>query len=89
MVVSAVPFQLTFEVETKPLPDTVRVSEVEPALAELGEMAVTAGAGLLMVNATAELVPPPGADVTTVTDAVPAVASIPVSIVALSWVLLT
>ena len=75
VVVSAVPFQFTVEVETKFVPVTVNVNCGPPAVAQVGLIAVVVGTGLLMVNITALDVPPPGAGFTTVTAAVPAVAT--------------
>ena len=70
-------FHRTFEVETKPVPVTVRVKAGPPAVAELGERVVMAGTGLfakVMVNVFAAEVPPPGVGLKTVTEAVPWVA---------------
>jgi hypothetical protein len=70
-----VPAQRTVEVETKFVPVTVKVNCGPPAVAQVGLIAVVVGTGLLMVNVTALDVPPPGAGFTTVTAAVPAVAT--------------
>ena len=79
VVVSALPFQLTTDPLMKFVPVTVRVKAGLPAVVLIGEMAVTVGTGLLptavMVNVEVFDVPPPGAGVTTVTAAVPAVAT--------------
>jgi len=74
-VVRDVPPQRTVEVETKFVPVTVKVNCEPPAVAQVGLIAVVVGAGLLIVNVTAFDVPPPGAGFTTVTAAVPAVAT--------------
>ena len=68
------PFQRTLEPMTKPVPLTVRVNAALPALAEVGEMLEVVGAGLLKVKVWAFEVPPPGAALNTVTEAVPATA---------------
>ena len=70
----AEPFQFTTEPLTKPVPFTVRVNAVPPAVAEVGFRPVIAGAGLLTVKADPLDVPPPGVEFTTVTLGVPAVA---------------
>jgi hypothetical protein len=88
-VVRADPFQRTTEVATKLLPVTVRVKLAPPAIRLLGESALVPGKGLLTVNVRAPDVPPPGAGVNTVTDAVPAVAMSLARMAAVSWVLLT
>jgi len=87
-VVRAVPFQLTVEVEIKLLPLTERVRAEAPAVAEVGEILLSTGAGLfataLIVNVEEELAPPPGVGVTTVTEAVPAVVRLAAGTVAVS-----
>jgi hypothetical protein len=55
-------------------PFTVKVKAAPPAVAEVGLMLVVVGAGLLIAKICALDVPPPGAGLTTVTEAVPAVA---------------
>ena len=60
-----------------------------PTAAVLGEIEVSVGAGLLIVNVEALEVPPPGVGLKTVTGAVPAVAMSPARIWAWSWMLLT
>src|SRR5439155_12607984 len=75
VVVSAVPFHFTVEVETKFVPFTVKVNCAPPAVAQVGLSEVIVGTGLLMVKVCAFDVPPPGAGFTTVTDAVPAFAT--------------
>src|ERR1043166_6676306 len=74
VVARALPFHCTTEAATKPVPVTVSVKALPPAVAPLGPSAPSVGAGLLMVNVSALEAPPPGAGETTVTDAVPAVA---------------
>src|SRR2546427_7669101 len=85
----AAPFHRTADVATKPLPLTVRVKSTPPAVTLLGASEPSVGAGLLIVKARAAEVPPPGAGVSTVTWAVPAVAISPAAMAAWSWVLLT
>jgi hypothetical protein len=86
VVARAEPFQLTVEVETKLVPFTVRVNEPLPAMVEVGLIEVMVGTGLLMLKVTEFEVPPPGAGLTTVTDAVPAVATLAAGTVAVSCV---
>ena len=50
VVVLAAPLKLTTEVDTKPVPFTVRVKAAPPAVALVGEREVSVGAGLLMVK---------------------------------------
>jgi len=58
LVESAVPFQFTTEPDPKPVPFTVNVKAGPPAVAELGAIALTTGAGFT-VNVTAfERTPP-------------------------------
>ena len=52
VVVSAVAFHFTAEVETKFVPFTVKVNCEPPAVAQVGLVEVVAGTGLLMVNGT-------------------------------------
>ena len=86
VVVSAVPFQFTVEVETKFVPFTVKVNCAPPAVAQVGLIEVVVGTGLLIVKVCAFDVPPPGAGFTTVTDAVPAFATRAAVTVAVSCV---
>ena len=65
-MVSAVPFQLTTEELTKLVPLTVRVNADPPTVAFEGESDVIVGTGLLIGNAVAPEVPPPGAGLVTV-----------------------
>jgi mRNA-degrading endonuclease toxin of MazEF toxin-antitoxin module len=74
VVVRALPFHCTTELVTKFVPVTVSVNPAPPAVALEGEREAAAGAGLLMVKVRAFDVPPPGEGLTTVTEAVPAVA---------------
>ncbi len=87
VVVRATPFQRTSEVPTKLLPFTVSVNAAPPAAVLGGASDVSAGTGLgaLMVNVRAFEVPPPGAGVTTVTGALPAVAMSLARIAAVTW----
>jgi len=86
VVVRAEPFQFTFEVETKLVPFTVNVNPPLPAVVELGLIEVVVGTGLLIVNVCGLDVPPPGVGFTTVTDAVPAVATFAAGTIAVSCV---
>jgi len=86
VVVRGEPFQLTVEVETKLVPFTVNVNPPLPAVVELGLIEVVVGTGLLIVNVTELDVPPPGLGFTTVTDAVPAVATFAAGTIAVSCV---
>jgi hypothetical protein len=91
-VVRLAPFHCTTESLTNPLPLTVRVNPASPAVAELGLRLVVAGTGLsdaVIVKLWALEVPPPGAGLNTVTEAVPAAAISVAGIAAVSWVALT
>lgn len=72
VVVSAVPFQFTVEVETKFVPATVKVNCAPPAVAQVGLIELVVGTGLLIVKVCGLDVPPPGLGLETVTHAVPA-----------------
>ena len=88
VVVRAAPFQRTWEVPTKLLPFTVSVKAVPPAGVLVGASEVSAGTGFaaaLMVNVKPFDVPPPGAGVTTVTCALPAVTMSLAGIAAVTW----
>ena len=79
VVVRPPPFQRTVEADTKPLPVTVRVKAGPPWSALLGASVESTGTGLPAVTVKGkalEVLPPmlPGADVNTVTCAVPAAA---------------
>jgi hypothetical protein len=50
VVVLAAPLNFTTEVDTNPIPFTVKVKAAPPAVALVGESEVSVGAGLLMVN---------------------------------------
>ena len=50
VVVLAAPLNFTTEVETNPVPFTVRVKAAPPAVALVGEREVAVGAGLLMLK---------------------------------------
>jgi hypothetical protein len=91
VVDSAVPFQFTAEADSNPLPFTVSVNAPDPAVVELGDKADTAGIGLLalMSNVEPAEVPPPGDGLTTVTLAVPAVATPEAGTDALTWLAVT
>jgi hypothetical protein len=62
------------DVETKFEPVTLRVKPGVPASTALGASDAIAGTGLSIVKVRALDVPPPGAGVETVTEAMPAVA---------------
>jgi hypothetical protein len=92
VVVRALPFQLTTELEIKLVPFTFIVKAAPPAVALLGERDVIVGLGLFVavtVKESALEIPPPGAGFVTVTWAVPAVAISAAAIVAVSCVVLT
>jgi len=80
------PFQRTVEPVTKPVPFTVSVNAVPPCVRDVGLRLVVVGTGLLIAKIRAFEVPPPGAGVNTVTDAVPAAAMSAAAIEAVSWV---
>ena len=73
------PFHLIEEVFRKFVPLAVKVNPAAPAVIPVGEIEVSVGTGLfpveVIVKVSAFEVPPPGAGLTTVTDAVPAVAT--------------
>ena len=80
------------ELETKFVPFTVNVNAIEPAAMLVGEIVVTVGTGFVaavMVNVTEFDVPPPGVGFVTVTAGVPALATSPARIAAVSCVALT
>ena len=74
VVVRFDPFQRTLEPATKLLPLTVSVNAGPPAFAVAGLRLVVVGTGLLIVKVRELEVPPPGAGLNTVTEAVPATA---------------
>ena len=65
---------MTTEPLTKFEPLIVSGKAALPAVMLVGDSEVVAGTGLSMVNVCAAVVPPPGAGLLTVTEAVPAVA---------------
>jgi len=80
------------ELETKFVPFTVNVNAIEPAATLVGEIEVIVGTGFVaavMVNVTEFDVPPPGVGFVTVTAGVPALATSPARIAAVSCVALT
>lgn len=89
VVVLALPLNFTEEVETKPVPFTVKVNAAPPAVAPLGERDVIVGAGLFTVKVDEADVPPPGAGLVTVTGNVPALPMSAAVIDAVSCVALT
>ena len=74
VVVRLPPFQRTTDELLKFVPVAVSVNAALPATTLVGEIELSVGAGLLIVNVEAPEVPPPGVGLNTVTDAVPAVA---------------
>ena len=88
VVARALPFHWTTEVLTNPLPFTVIVNPAVPALTVLGVIDVATGCGLFTVNVTAFDAPPRGAGFVTVTEGVPAVATSPAKIAAVTCVAL-
>src|SRR6267378_2633803 len=89
VVVRAAPFHCTLEPLTKLVPVSVSVKAALPAEVPVGDSVVSVGEGLVMLNVCAAEVPPPGAGVTTVTDAVAAVARSAAGMAAVSCVALT
>src|SRR5438445_507818 len=84
------PFHWTMDVLMKFVPVSASVKAASPATTLLGdrEVSVGLGFGAVIVNVCGVDVPPPGAGVNTVTEAVPAVAMSAVVICAVSCVLL-
>jgi hypothetical protein len=74
VVVRGEPFHWTADVDEKFEPLSVNAKAGEPATNELGAIDVTAGTGLLIVKVRGLEVPPSGAGLDTVIEAVPAVA---------------
>ena len=74
VVVRSAPFQRTTDELLKFVPVAVSVNAALPATALLGEIELSVGTGLLIVNVEALEVPPPGVGLKTVTGDVPAVA---------------
>src|SRR5258708_7171592 len=89
VVVRAAPFHCTLEPLTKLVPVTVSVKAALPADVLVGDSVESVGDGLVTLNVCAAEVPPPGAGVTTVTDAIAAVARSEAGMAAVSWVALT
>ena len=92
MVVRLAPFQFTVEALMKLVPVTMRVKAAPPAVALEGESEVTVGTGLsaeVILKATLEQVPPPGAGLVTEIWAVPALEMSPSLMAAFNWVALT
>jgi hypothetical protein len=52
LVLRSVPFQRTFEPETNPVPLTANMKAAPPGVAAEGDIEVTVGTGLLMLNMT-------------------------------------
>jgi hypothetical protein len=86
LVARGAPFQFTVEVETKLVPFTVKVESALPAAVQVGLIEVVVGTGLLIVNVTEFDVPPLGGGLTTVMDAVPAVATFAAGTIAVSLI---
>ena len=74
VVVRLPPFQRTTDELLKFVPVAVSVNAALPATTLVGEIELSVGAGLLIVNVEAPEVPPPGVGLKTVIEAVPAVA---------------
>jgi hypothetical protein len=74
-----------------PFPFTIKVKAAVPAVAIAGDSVLIAGAApvALIVNVPVTVVPPPGAGLVTVTDAVPAVAMSAAVIAAVTCIALT
>jgi hypothetical protein len=70
VVTLGAPLKFTTDVETKPVPVTVRVKPAEPAITVVGDTEVAVGRGLgaaLILKFIAAEVPPPGVGFVTVT----------------------
>ena len=74
VVIRLAPFQRTTDELLKFVPVAVSVNAALPASALGGEIELSVGTGLLIVNVEAPEGPPPGVGLNTVTEAVPAVA---------------
>src|SRR5207245_4643866 len=83
------PLHCTRDELMKFVPVSASVKAASPATTLLGEIELSVGAGLLIVNVCALEVPPPGVGLKTVADAVPAVAMSLAELAACSCVLLT
>jgi len=84
-----VPFQVTEEFETNPVPVTVIGRPLSAVVTVLGEMPETWGSGLLIVKVTGLEAPPPGPGFTTTICAVPPTAKSEAVNAACNWVELT
>ena len=89
VVARSAPAQRTTEEGTNFVPVTVRVKPAPPAVAEDGLRLVRVGTGFVIANTRAEVTPPPGVRLKTVIAAVPALAILAASILAVSFVALT
>jgi hypothetical protein len=89
VVARALALKFTTDVETKPVPFTVRAKATPAATALDGDREVIAGAGLFTVKLTAFDVPAPGAGLVTVTLKMPAAAMSDARMAAVSCVALT
>ena len=91
VVVRLDPFQFTTDPLMNPFPFTIKVNAPVPAVALVGDSVLIAGAApvALIVNVPVTVVPPPGAGLVTVTDAVPAVAMSAAVIAAVTCIALT
>ena len=78
-------FQRTSAVLTKPLPLTFSVNAALPAGAVAGIKLLITGSGLIIAKLTAVEVPPPGAGLTTVMEAVPALTISAAVMDAVNW----
>src|SRR5207245_2918777 len=83
----SVPFHRTIDEAMKFVPVAVRVNPAPPAPTLVGEIELSVGAGLLIVNVCALERPPPGVGLKIVTGAVPGVAMSLAEIAARSSVL--
>lgn len=86
VVVRLLPFHCTCDEAMNPLPLTVSENAADPAAVVAGAIEAIAGVGLLTLKIAAAELPPPGAGVVTVTDAVPAAARSAAVIAAISCV---
>jgi hypothetical protein len=84
VVVRLDPFQRTTEPATNPVPLTVSMNDGPREMVAVGFRLVIVGAGLLIVKVREPEVPPPGVELNTVTDAVPAAAMSVAGIVTVS-----
>jgi hypothetical protein len=89
VVVRAVPFHCAVVPLPNPLPVSVKVNAAPPAVALVGEIAVSVGAAGAIGKVNVAEVPPPGAGVTTVTGTLAAAAMSAAVIAVVSCVALT